>query len=253
MAILLVIPSRFASERFPGKALVPLAGVPLVRRVAERARAAGVADRVVLSTDDPRIAEAAAPSGVDIVIDQTAYRCGSDRVAAIARDHDWADVVINLQGDEPLVDAPMLAAAVSALQGAELGTVATTRGVAAALDDPHAVKVAHDGAGRALSFSRRPRSFTKRSRLALHLGIYAFSRQGLARFAALRPSIGEQVERLEQLRALEAGWPIGVRFVDAAAVSLDVPADVARIENELVAFDKIEAASGRDPSLVVGA
>lgn len=222
-----VIPSRFHSSRFPGKPLALVAGVPLVRRVAAAVRAAGVAGRVIGATDDERIAKVLREAGVEAWVSASAYRTGSDRVAAAiaALDPQGEGPVLNVQGDEACVDRRSLAAALAALAGNDLGTVATPRRDEAG--DRDAVKVVVDGAGRALTFARVEPPGPSH----LHLGIYSFTREALARFAALPTSRGEREQDLEQLRALEHGMTIGVRVVDGPCRrAINRPEDVARVE-----------------------
>ncbi|MBK8482291.1 MAG: NTP transferase domain-containing protein [Proteobacteria bacterium] len=228
---LAVIPARLGGQRLPGKPLLELAGAPLIWHVARRVAAAGVADRVIVATDDARIGAAAAGSGAEVVVDASPFACGTDRVAAVARR--WAARwVINVQGDEALVSAAHLLGALAAAERGALGTVATTCTPPGWLEDPHAVKVALGADGRALDFGRSaPRCAD--ARLLLHLGVYAFAGPTLQRLAALSPSARERGERLEQLRALEAGWAIAVTAVDVPAGAINTPADLPAVERAL--------------------
>ncbi|MFZ5479971.1 MAG: 3-deoxy-manno-octulosonate cytidylyltransferase [Myxococcota bacterium] len=218
--ILAVIPARYDSTRLPGKALAEIGGTPMVVRVWERVRRARGVGRVVVATDDERIARAAASYGAEVVMTGTCAS-GTDRVAAAALGQ-GARVVVNVQGDEPFVEpdhVDLLADAVTAdtpiatLSAPLLGDPA----------DPARVKVVCDARGRALYFSRQPLP-----RARLHLGLYAFSAEALAGCTALPPSPLEQAERLEQLRWLEAGWAIRVVPVAKATLSVDTPADLER-------------------------
>jgi len=221
--VIAVIPSRFHSTRFPGKSLALIEGEPLVARVARRVLAAGVADEVLVATDDARIAAAAEAVGCPAHVSRAPFRSGSDRVAEAVRGRQAAQI-LNVQGDEALVDGEVLRAALEALEGCDLGTVATLAG-----DDElagaDAVKVALDGQGRARAFSRRRLPGAQ----LLHLGVYAFERGALERFAALPSSPGEQGEGLEQLRALEQGMTIGVRLVRARHLAVNRPGDLDRL------------------------
>jgi 3-deoxy-manno-octulosonate cytidylyltransferase (CMP-KDO synthetase) len=230
--VTVVIPSRFHSTRFPGKALAPVAGVPLVVRVAEGVRESGVADRVLVATDDERIAAAVGRVGIEVWLSTEPFRSGSDRVAAAiaALDPDGSGPVLNVQGDEALLDRRALAGALAALEGNDLGTVATPLDATAA-GDRDAVKV-EIAEGRALRFDRG--AIESRAPLHLHLGIYGFTRDALVRFAVLPTSPGERRSDLEQLRALEHGMRIGVRLLDGPRyLAVNRPADLARAEQLL--------------------
>ncbi len=234
--VLAVVPSRLHSQRFTGKALVPIAGAPLVARVVRAVLRAEVADRVLVATDDDRIASAARAAGAEVRLDPAPYACGTDRVAGAVRALEGQaggccpEVVVNVQGDEPLVDGPCLRAALRALQGNDLGTVAVPGPAAAQLEDPDTVKVAVDAGGRALDFGRGP---LFGGELLVHVGVYAFWRESLQRFARLAPTARELGQRLEQLRALDAGMTVGVARVDGPRASVNRPADVGRVERLL--------------------
>jgi 3-deoxy-manno-octulosonate cytidylyltransferase (CMP-KDO synthetase) len=233
--IVAVIPARYRSRRFPGKPLAPVSGIPLVAHVARRVVESAVAERVIVATDDPRIAEAVARSGcaVELHLSSEPFASGSDRVAEAVSRLEGAEVVINVQGDEALVDAAMLRAAIAALESgpSEIGTVAAPVEDPSLLDDPNAVKVAIDGEGRALAFARRLEGLGTAGAgggVLHHGGVYAFTRASLVRFAALPPSRAEVEEGLEQLRALEAGMRIGVARIERPLASVNTPEDLAR-------------------------
>lgn len=233
--VIAVIPSRFHSSRLPGKALIPIGGVPLVARVARAVLDAGVAQQVIVATDHPQVARAAEAVGAQVRISQTEFRCGTDRVADVVRGLSGVTRVINVQGDEPQVDAPALQAALGALEGgAELGTLAREPAAGEDLEDPNLVKVwVHRATGRAAAFSRAldgPADLTP----MVHVGLYAFEAAALARFASLPPSAGELAQDLEQLRAVEAGMAVGVSRVERAMISVNTPQDVARAEAALL-------------------
>ena len=229
---MVVIPSRLQSSRFPGKALVPVLGVPLVTRVARRVVESAVAHRVMVATDDVSIAEAVTAAGVEVVISDQQYACGTDRVAAsvdgLARD---GDAIINVQGDEPLVDAQVLRAALAALEGNDLGTVAMRPAPGQDLTDPDTVKVLVDDVGRARWFGRALDPATERP--LVHVGIYAFWRRSLARFANLPVCAAERSQGLEQLRALDDGMSVGVTVVEGPLHSINRPLDVPLVEQLL--------------------
>ncbi len=243
--VLAVIPARYASSRFPGKALADLKGAPLVIRVAERAACMRRADQVVVATDHQRIHRAVTRGG--FACEMTAdHPTGTDRVGEVARRHP-ADVVLNLQGDEPLLvpaDADRLVEALlpttTAGGVADVATLAHPFDDAAQWRDPHVVKVLVDRAGYALYFSRVavPGEFPGRSpalgvtgaRLALrHVGIYAFHAASLQRFLSLPRGPLEQAEGLEQLRALENGMRIRVILTTNRPVGIDTEADLEEV------------------------
>lgn len=235
--VLVVIPARYGSSRFPGKALADLAGKPLIVRVAERAARMRTAGRVVVATDDARIRDAVAAAGFACELTGE-HPTGTDRVGEIAR-RCPAEIVLNLQGDEPLLDpadADGLVRALRADPAADLATLAHPLADAAEWRDPHAVKVLLDRQGRALYFSRAPLpgAFPGRAargeRLALrHVGVYAFRHAALLRFLELPRTPLEEAEGLEQLRALEHGLRIRVERTERRAVGVDTPADLERV------------------------
>ena len=245
------IPARYAASRLPGKPLRLLGGEPLVLHVARRALAAG-AEAVWVAADDARIAEALEGSGVRIAMTSPGHASGSDRLAECAAIAGWADdtVVVNLQGDEPFAPAAGIRAVAAALagSGAEMATLATPVEDAATLADPNAVKLVRAASGDALYFSRAPLPWPRdawataegRARLPAgghwlrHIGIYAYRAGFLKRFAALPPTPLEQVESLEQLRALEHGFRIAVALSPAPfPAGVDTPEDLARAEARL--------------------
>ncbi|MDE2306582.1 MAG: 3-deoxy-manno-octulosonate cytidylyltransferase [Gammaproteobacteria bacterium] len=239
-----VIPARFASTRLPGKMLAPIAGRPLIHWVWERARASG-AQRVVIATDDERIAAAARAFGAEVELTAAELPSGTDRVAEVARraGFDGRDVIVNLQGDEPLVDPALIARLAAALGEDDRADIATAVAPIASLEeflDPNCVKAVADGRGRALYFSRSPvpwpRDHVEGGRPTVHagawrhIGLYAYRVESLLRFASLAPTPLELCERLEQLRALEHGMSIKVIALERAPPpGIDTPADLARV------------------------
>jgi 3-deoxy-manno-octulosonate cytidylyltransferase (CMP-KDO synthetase) len=228
--LVVAIPARYAASRLPGKPLRLLGGEPLVLHVARRALAAG-AREVWVAADDARIAAALAGSGVRIAMTSPDHASGSDRLAECAAIAGWdeATVVVNLQGDEPFAPAAGIRAVAETLlaSGAEMSTLAAPITVAQTLLDPNAVKLVRAASGDALYFSRAPVPWPRdafaedRTRLPAgdawlrHIGIYGYRAGFLKRFAALPPGRLEQVESLEQLRALEAGFRIAVGITPA--------------------------------------
>lgn len=243
MKILGLIPARFASSRFPGKPLHPIAGQPLLQRVIERCQLAKSLNEVVVATDDERIAEVARRF-CRVEMTRGDHPSGSDRIAEVAA-RCACDAVVNIQGDEPLMDPAVIDAVAAALDRAEISTAATLIKQPEEYDNMNVVKVVTDVAGRALYFSRRTipclRDQTTQptaTQLATfpflkHLGIYGYRRGTLLRLVQFPQSPLEQAERLEQLRALENGIAIAVVRVDYDSVGVDVPADVARVERLL--------------------
>jgi 3-deoxy-manno-octulosonate cytidylyltransferase (CMP-KDO synthetase) len=238
------IPARYASTRLPGKPLRPIAGEPMIVHVARRAREAGAAE-VVVATDDTRIAEALAPQGVAVCMTSDNHTSGTDRLAECASRCGWSDdrIVVNLQGDEPLAPPAAIRAVASQLahSGAELATLATPITHGAELFDPNCVKVVRDAHENALYFSRAPipwhRDAFARDRVALppgswlrHIGLYAYRVAQLRAFAAMAPSTLEQIESLEQLRVLEAGWKIAVTLTrEPFPAGVDTEDDLRRV------------------------
>ncbi|MGH6953309.1 MAG: 3-deoxy-manno-octulosonate cytidylyltransferase [Alphaproteobacteria bacterium] len=232
----IIIPARLASTRLPNKPLADIAGRPMIVHVWQRAVEAGVGDVVVSSADQP-IADAITGAGGRTVLTAPDLPSGSDRVFEAARQIDpdgTHDVVINVQGDMPTIDPGAIRAVLEPLDdpGVDIGTLAAEIRDAAELENPNVVKVAVSLApgarmGRALWFSRR-RPADWSGAVYHHIGIYAFRRGALERFVRLPPSPGEISERLEQLRALEAGMRIDVALVDTVPLGVDTEADLDR-------------------------
>lgn len=239
MPVLIVVPARVGSTRLPNKPLQLLGGAPLVSRVVERVRQVPGVDRLVVATDDEAVVAALTPLGVETVLTRRELASGTDRVAAVAARDAFAgyDVVVNVQGDEPFLPIAAVSEAIARVRrGDMIGTAAAPLDPALR-DDPARVKVVCDERGRALYFSRHPIPYVRDPDQAAtatwwqHLGIYAYQRDALLRLAALPPSRLERTESLEQLRALEAGMPIGVALLDRPAPpGIDTPADLAAAE-----------------------
>jgi len=240
MKITGIIPARFASTRFPGKPLHPIAGKPLVQHVVERCREAQSLGDVIVATDDERIAKVAREFCA-VEMTRTDHPSGTDRIAEVAARLD-CDAVVNVQGDEPLIPSTVIDAVARALIDAEMTTAATPVSNISEYSDPNAVKVVVSIEGHALYFSRRTIPFVRDSAeespeqqltafpFLKHLGIYGYRCDTLKRLVEFPPSPLEQAERLEQLRALENGVGIAVCPVDYDAVGVDVPEDVQRVE-----------------------
>jgi 3-deoxy-manno-octulosonate cytidylyltransferase (CMP-KDO synthetase) len=243
MKIIGIIPARYASTRFPGKPLALIAGKPLIQRVVEQCRLSRVLSDVVVATDDARIADLAR-TFCRVEMTRADHPSGSDRIAEVA-ERCACDAVINVQGDEPLIDPAVIDAVGAALQGSEMSTAATGIKEGSEYDNPNVVKVVVNAAGRALYFSRRTIPYVREAanrpvseQLAAfpflkHLGIYGYQRETLLKLVRFPVSPLENAEKLEQLRALENGIPIAVVTVEYDSVGVDTPEDVARVERRL--------------------
>jgi 3-deoxy-manno-octulosonate cytidylyltransferase (CMP-KDO synthetase) len=245
-----IIPARFASTRFPGKPLTLIAGKTLIQRVVEQCQRAKLLTEVVVATDDQRIFSAA-QRFCHVEMTRADHPSGSDRIAEVAG-RLACDAVVNIQGDEPLIDPAVIDAVAGALAREEMSTAATLIKNAGDYDNPNVVKVVVNAAGRALYFSRRTIPYLReaanrpsREQLAAfpflkHLGIYGFRRETLLRLVSFPVSPLESAEKLEQLRALDQGIGIAVMRVDYDSVGVDVPEDVARVE-QLLATETVKA------------
>ena len=240
MKIIGIIPARYASTRFPGKPLHPLAGKPLIQYVVERCHGASTLSEVIVATDDERIAEVAREF-CRVEMTRADHPSGTDRIAEVASRLD-CDAVVNVQGDEPLIAPEVINAVAEALSQSEMTTAASLVNNISDYSDPNVVKVVVSVEGRALYFSRRTvpyvRDFAEESPekqleafpFLKHLGIYGYQCQTLQRLVGYAPSPLEQAEKLEQLRALENGIEIRVCQVEYEAIGVDVPKDVQRVE-----------------------
>jgi len=233
-----VIPARWASVRFPGKALAEVAGKPLIQHVWERARLLKSVERVLVATDDDRIAAAVGAFGGTVVMTSPRHPSGTDRVAEAMRG-DPAELVVNLQGDEPIFAADAVDELVRLMADSpaiQMGTLAHPVRDANEREDINANKVVLDQAGYALYFSRSPIPFRRQAGFAptlRHIGIYVFRAEYLQRFASLPPTPLERTETLEQLRALEHGVRIRVLVTRHPSIGVDTPADLARLAAHL--------------------
>jgi 3-deoxy-manno-octulosonate cytidylyltransferase (CMP-KDO synthetase) len=231
-----IIPARFRASRFPGKPLATIAGRPMLAHVIEGARRAKKLREVIVATDDERIAAAAAALGAPVAMTSPDHPTGTDRLAEAAAGLSDA-IVVNVQGDEPLIEGFVIDAAVEALEADAEAPMATVVHPleADALADPNRVKVVLDLRSRALYFSRSPIPYRRADgpapRWLQHVGLYAYRRPFLERFPGLAPGEAERAEGLEQLRALEHGFAIRCAVIEGwRSVPVDVPADVAKVE-----------------------
>src|SRR6059058_5507359 len=235
-----IIPARWRSTRFPGKPLYLIVGKPLLQRVWERCRHAKNLDAVIIATDDMRIAEAAFDWGAEIALTSPRHQSGTDRVAEVVRNAKQFAFVINIQGDEPLIDPHLINRLFEKLRSdgkIDIVTAAHPFENPAEASSPHQVKVVVDASGRALYFSRAaipfPRSPSKIKYLR-HQGIYGFRRAVLLQFVKWKTSPLERAESLEQLRALENGVKVHVLITDKGSPGIDTPQDAHALEQKLV-------------------
>jgi 3-deoxy-manno-octulosonate cytidylyltransferase (CMP-KDO synthetase) len=231
--ILGVIPARFASSRFPGKALATIAGKSVLQHVYERASQARYLTKLIVATDDERIYEAARKFGAVVRMTRSDHLSGTDRVAEVAS-AETAGLIVNIQGDEPLIDpAAIDAASLSLIEDADLsmGTLKKKIEDSNEIGNPHVVKVVTDRAGDALYFSRCPIPYVRDGSVIhyKHIGLYVYRRKFLLRYSELPVGPLEQVERLEQLRALENGYRIRVVETEYDSLGVDTPEDLERV------------------------
>ncbi len=240
--VLGVIPARIASTRLPRKPLHPILGRPLIEWVWRRVTSLGICDEVVVATDSLEIRDVCAALGARVEMTSSAHPSGTDRVADVARRPAYATfpVIVNIQGDEPLVEGPTVRAALAAVRkdGWDVGTCAVEIQSEGEWRDPSVVKVVVGERGRALYFSRAPIPYSRDdgeydAHRLRHVGVYVYRRTALERWVSLPETVLERTERLEQLRPLGDGIGLGVRTVETAEAGVDTPADVARVEARL--------------------
>jgi len=239
-----IIPARFASKRLPGKALADICGKPLIRRVYERVALARGILRVVVATDDERIAHAVESFGGNVVMTSQHHASGTARVVEAAR-VTGGDIIVNVQGDEPLIDPSVIEAVIGGIK-ADDGIVCSTAAFSAPDEemyrDPNSVKVVMDNRRRALYFSRSPIPCDRDGAFGgayIHIGIYCFRREFLERYNSLKSSVLEERERLEQLRILENGERIGVVLTSSPSIGVDTPDDLARVRALVAAEENV--------------
>ncbi len=239
-----IIPARWNSTRFPGKPLHLVAGKPLLLRVLERCRCAKNLDSLIIATDDMRIAHAAFDWGAEVSLTSGQHRSGTDRVAEVARKAKEFGYVINIQGDEPLVDPRLIDKLVERLRSnrkIEMVTAAHPFDNPAEASSPHQVKVALDLSGRALYFSRAAIPFPRNLsgiKYLRHQGIYGFRRDTLLQFVKWKPTPLERSESLEQLRALENGVSVHVLVIAKGSPGVDTPEDANALERKLARAER---------------
>jgi 3-deoxy-manno-octulosonate cytidylyltransferase (CMP-KDO synthetase) len=249
-----IIPARYASTRLPGKPLLDIAGTPMILHVVRRTRRVPAIDRVIVATDDWRVLELVTTAGVEAVMTSSDHRTGTDRLAEVAANLD-AEIIVNVQGDEPLIEPATIESALSPMLEDPLLVMSTTCEPIespADLVNPNVVKVITDREGYAIYFSRSPIPFPRsevlkhgsleealraRPELLLlyskHTGLYVYRREFLLTFTQLSPTKLEEIEALEQLRAVENGYRIKVVRVGHRSIGVDTPEDLERVRREL--------------------
>jgi 3-deoxy-manno-octulosonate cytidylyltransferase (CMP-KDO synthetase) len=225
-----IIPARYQSTRLPGKPVLEIRGKTLIEHVYRRVEQAGLIEDIVVATDDERIAQAVQRFGGNVIMTRNDHQSGTDRLAEVAATLPPDALVVNVQGDEPLIEPEVIDRAVSAarLKDAEIVTLMTKLTDRSAIEDSNRVKVVVDRSGFALYFSRSP--IPSSGTTFLHLGLYVYRAGFLKRFTRLERTPLEIAERLEQLRALEHGFRIRVVEVESASWGIDTPADLEKFK-----------------------
>jgi 3-deoxy-manno-octulosonate cytidylyltransferase (CMP-KDO synthetase) len=267
-----IIPARYDSVRLPGKALLEIAGKPMICWVVERALAAGNVARAIVATDDKRIVAAVEAAGYEAVMTSTAHRSGTDRIAEVASSLDDAEVIVNVQGDEPLISPETIERAVEAIaeegkgdkekEGHWAPEIVTTWEPIASVDEvfsPDVVKIVVDESEQAIYFSRSPVPYPRDAvqqhsslKVALehepgllatfrkHTGLYVYRRDALLKFAQWPQSELERVESLEQLRALEHGMTIKAIKASSSSIGIDTVSDLEKVRAKMKAVSSFE-------------
>ena len=234
-----IIPARFDSKRFPGKVIEPLAGKPLIVHTYERTIQAESVRRAVIATDDQRVADAVSDYGIETVMTRSDHESGTDRISEVAESLD-VDIVVNVQGDEPLVEPATIDAAVQALLRDSEAAISTAKHSIQRwedINDPNVVKVVTDLQNRALYFSRSPIPYIRGKSVEevgemsywQHVGLYVYRKDFLIQFPKLNVTPLESLEKLEQLRALENGYSIVVVETEHKSIGVDTPEDLERV------------------------
>ena len=246
MSAIVVIPARYDSTRFPGKPLAPILGKPLIQHVYEGAGMAKLIDRVVVATDSSRIYQAVNDFGGDVVMTSADHSSGTDRIAEVAGTADY-DIIVNVQGDEPIIRGEMIDEVVKLLDDgrADMGTLVKQADEGDDIFDHHLVKAVFDMDGFAMYFSRSPipcyrdefkESKTGNLKFFKHIGIYSYRRDVLLSIAGLPQTELESAEKLEQLRAMENGYRIKVRETEFESIGVDLPEDIEKVEQWLSTY-----------------
>lgn len=244
-----IIPARFDSSRFPGKVIEPLAGKPLIVHTYERTIQASAVERAYVATDDARVVDALKEHDIESIMTRSDHASGTDRIAEAVEKMD-ADIIVNVQGDEPLVDPETIDQAVQALVDHPEAAIATAKHSIQRwedVNDPNVVKVVTDPQGRALYFSRSPIPHIRGKSIEevgettywQHVGLYVYRKEFLAQFPKLAVTPLEDLEKLEQLRALENGFSIVVVETQHKSIGVDTPEDLERVR-ELIESQLVE-------------
>ncbi len=276
MGAVVIIPARFNSTRFPGKPLTTILGIPMIQHVYKRTSKATMIERVIVATDDMRVFDAVKGFGGEVVMTSPQHRSGSDRIAEVAKSISY-DIIVNVQGDEPLILPDMVNSVVDILNtepSASIGTLCKKINDVEELLDPNVVKVVFDRDGFAIYFSRSPIPFHRddwkiadcgmqiadlehetecilrftihdsRFTAYKHLGIYSYRRDVLLTLSSLQPSSLESLEKLEQLRAIENGFKIKVRETTFDTIGVDTIEDVEKVAKRLKACSERSESNG---------
>ena len=235
MTVIGVIPARWGSTRFEGKVLATIAGKPMIQHVFERVKMCRSVDQILIACDDARVLKAAMGFGAQAIMTSAHHASGTDRIAEAVQKIK-ADIVVNIQGDEPLIDPKVIDDLVKALQSdssCSMATVIKPIENKEDLNNPHVVKVVIDKDQNALYFSRSPIPYNRDGqdiRFYKHLGIYAYRRDFLLTLTKLSKSFLEEAEQLEQLRALEGGYKIKTITTDTETIAVDTKEDIKKVE-----------------------
>jgi 3-deoxy-manno-octulosonate cytidylyltransferase (CMP-KDO synthetase) len=247
MRVVAIIPARYASTRFPAKPLADIHGKPMIQHVYERTQMAGLVDEVIIATDDERILTAAHSFGARAMLTSPRHETGTDRLAEVVAELPNTELIVNVQGDEPMIEADMIDAAIAPLYGNTNISMGTLMARIDTQDDflnPNVVKVVTDQRGMALYFSRSSIPHTRDAGSGTmqtlgyrHIGLYVYRRDFLLRYPQLEPTPLEQAEKLEQLRALEHGYRIHVALTTHQSLGVDTPEDLEKVKAALAFKD----------------
>ncbi len=242
--VIAIIPARYASTRFPAKPLADIHGKPMLQHVYERSLKAKLVDDVIVATDDERIFSAARAFGAKVVMTSAEHETGTDRLAEVANTLVGAELIVNIQGDEPMIEPAMIDSAVAPLLAQadiSMGTLMTAIDNRADFVNPNVVKVVTDKHGTALYFSRAPIPCTRDPEVVhegeygfRHIGLYVYRRDFLLRYPHLQPTTLERAEKLEQLRVLQHGYRIHVALTEHQSMGVDTPEDLEKVKAALL-------------------
>lgn len=237
--IAIVIPARYASTRLPGKPLLEVDNKPIIQWVYERAKSSRLAGKVIVATDDTRIIDAVNKFGGEVVMTSSEHQSGSDRIAEVIKKDENIEIVVNVQGDEPLITPESIDKAIEALindENLEISTLIRELKNHEEVTNPNLVKVVFDNSNKALYFSRSPIPYPRNNsdvKYFGHIGLYAYRRKSILSMTSMPQSSLEITESLEQLRALQNGMKIGVIEVDYSPIGIDTPEDFEKFKEIL--------------------